>query len=191
MRYIMDERRRLLIAALKDENEEVRRSAAGALEKLDIRRRLDSLAHQIESAEMLEKIRVVYALAELKGPTIIELVAKACKDPSEDVRAASARVFGEMRDVRALPHLVEMLKDESAIVARAAVDAIANYNDPGLLGPLMGALKNKDKGVVERAVGLVGRTGDKRAEEAMIHFAVKGNAKMRCRAIEALGGMEV
>jgi hypothetical protein len=54
----------------------------------------------------------------------------------------------------------------------------------------MQMLKSKDQGVVERAIEVVGRSGDKRAEQAMLYFSVKGNINMRYRAIRALGVME-
>jgi len=55
---------------------------------------------------------------------------------------------------------------------------------------LMQMLKDTDAGVVERAIDAIGKIGDKRTEEAMIHFASKGNEKMRALAIKALGEMD-
>ena len=89
-----------------------------------------------------------------------------------------------------MPAVVESLKDESPVVVRVAIEALANLWDQRLLGPLMQMLRSKDHGVVERALDVIGRSGDKRAENAMIYFAVKGNRTMRMLAIKALGVME-
>ncbi len=86
--------------------------------------------------------------------------------------------------------LVECLKDENVIVKRVAVDAISNFRDSQLMAPVMHMLKSRDAGVVERAIEFIGRSGDRRAEEAMVYFAIKGNLSMRYRALKALGVME-
>jgi len=186
----MDRRKQVLIDALGDDDASVRGSAAEALEKIEIRGMLDTLAARLDSGEMLEKLRAVYALIDLKGERVIKLLTKAAKDPSEDVRAAALRVLGRTADYTLLRELVEALGDESPIVARTAVEALGNFRDPRLLRPLMQSLKSKDAGVVERAIEVVGNLGDKRAEEAMVYFANKGNPRMRELAIKALGVMD-
>ncbi len=186
----MDKRKETLIAALRDGDEAVRKAAAAALENIEARERIDHLAKKIESGEMLEKIKGVYALNGLKGPKITEILVKAAKDPSEDVRAAAVRVLSNLSDGAALQQLSEALQDSNPIVVRCAIDALAAYRDPRLLGSFMKVLKHTDPGVVERAIEAVGNIGDKRSEEAMIYFAVKGNQRMRGLAMKALGEMD-
>ncbi|MFQ5736586.1 MAG: HEAT repeat domain-containing protein [Thermodesulfobacteriota bacterium] len=185
----MEKRKQILIDALQDKDPQVRKYAADALEKLEIRERIDRITEKIEQGEMLEKIRAIYALMDLKGENVNAILIKALKDPSEDVRAAAVRVLGGKGEGAITP-LVEALKDTSPIVVRGVVEALCNFEDHRLLGPLMGALRNPDTGVVERALEAISRLGDKRAEEAMIHFAVKGNGRMRGLAIKALGEMD-
>ena len=185
----MEKRKEILVNALKDKESQVRKCAADALEKLEIRARLDVIAEKIEKSEMLEKIRAIYALMDLKGSNVNALLATALKDPSEDVRAAAVRVLGGKGE-GVIPFLVEVLKDESPIVVRGVVEVLGDFEDSRLLGPLMGTLKNPDSGVVERALEAISRLGDKRAEEAMFHFAEKGNCRMRSLAIKALGEMD-
>jgi HEAT repeat protein len=186
----MDKRKGVLLTALKDNEEDVRRTAAEALEKYEIRQRLDFLSMKIEKGEMLEKIRAIYALSDLKGQRVVAILLHALKDLSEDVKAAALRVLGTIADKNALPQIVETLKDSSPTVVRVAVEALSRYNDPRVLGYLMQMLKNTDPGVVEKALEVIAFLGDKRAEEAMVHFALKGNARMRKIALKALGEME-
>lgn len=180
----------MLVAALKDKSEEIRKLAAESLEKCEVRARLDALANKIESAEMLEKVRAIYALTDIKGPRVVEILLKAAKDPSEDVRAAAVRVLGRVADITQIQQLVDALKDTSPIVQRVAVEVLGSFRDSRLLGHMMHLLKNTDSGVTERAIDVIARIGDKRSEEAMLHFAVKGNPKMRVIAIKALGEMD-
>lgn len=186
----MNKRKEFLISCLQDRDEQTRKLAAEALEKIETRARLDILAQKIENGEMLEKIRAVYALVDLKGPRVEDLVKKACKDPSEDVRSAAVRVLGAIGQ-NTLAILVELLKDQSPMVVRTAVEALNRYKDPRLLGPLMQMLKHQDPGVVERAIEGIGKIGDKRSEDAMLYFAQKGNPKMKGLALKALGEMDV
>lgn len=187
----MSKRREVITAALKDADTGIRKAAAEALEKLQARERIDALARKVETGEMLEKVKVIYALSDLRGPRVAEILTRALKDPVEDVRAAAVRALGNFADPATLPQLVESLKDSSPIVARAAVEALSTFKDPRLLGPFMQMLKHQDSGVVERALEAVSRTGDKRAEEALLYFAAKGNPKMREIALKGLGAMDV
>lgn len=186
----MSRRKEIILASLRDADPQVKKAAAEALEKLQARERLDALSRKIETGEMLEKIRVIYALSDLRGPRIAEVLTASLKDPVEDVRAAGVRALGNLGDPATLPQLVESLKDTSPIVARAAVEALSNFRDPRLLGPFMQMLKHQDPGVVERALEAVSKIGDKRAEDAFAYFAAKGNPKMKAIALKGLGTMD-
>lgn len=187
----MSKRREAINAALKDSDTGIRKAAAEALEKLQARERIEALANKVETGEMLEKVKVIYALSDLRGARVAEVLTKALKDPVEDVRAAAVRALGNFSDPATLPQLVESLKDSSPVVARAAVEALSTFKDPRLLGPFMQMLKHQDQGVVERALEAVARVGDKRAEDALLYFAAKGNPKMREIALKGLGAMDV
>lgn len=187
----MSNRRDILLGALKDADSQVRKAAAEALEKLQARERLDALEKKIETGEMLEKIRIIYALSDLRGPKVAEVLSRALKDPLEDVRAAAVRALSTLGDPAALPQMVESLKDQSPVVARAAVEALSVFKDPRLLGPFMQMLKHKDSGVVERALEAAAAIGDKRAEEALVYFAAKGNPVMKVIALKGLGSMDI
>jgi len=186
----MSKRREILLGGLKDPDSQVKKAAAEALEKLQARERLDALAQKIATGEMIEKIKVIYALSDLRGPRVAEVLTKALKDPVEDVRAAAVRALGNLGDPATLPQLVESLRDTSPIVARAAVEALSTFKDPRLLGPFMQMLKHQDPGVVERALEAVANIGDKRAEEAFTYFASKGNPRMKAIAFKGLGSMD-
>ncbi|MBI5560157.1 MAG: HEAT repeat domain-containing protein [Deltaproteobacteria bacterium] len=186
----MDKRKQALVKALQEKDEAVRSAAAEALERLEIRARLVYLEKMVDSGEMIEKLRAVYALSNLRGQEVLRILVKASKDPLEDVRAAALRVLGKIGDKGVLSEIVERLKDPSLVVERVAVSALGSFRDPQILALLMQMLKSKDPGVIENTLDVIGRIGDKRTEEAMLYFAVKGNAAMRASAIRALGMME-
>ncbi|HZX35921.1 MAG TPA: HEAT repeat domain-containing protein [Thermodesulfobacteriota bacterium] len=188
----MEKRKQLLVRALQDSDENIRTLAAESLERLEIRGRLAFLEKVFETGDKMAKLRAVYALSNLRGAQVVSILLKASKDEIEDVRAAAVRVIGSIADKEVLPELIERLNDPSSIVERVVIDAISAYREPQTIVPLMQLLKtSKDPGVIERVLDAIGRTGDKRAEEAMSYFAVKGNFNMRCISLRSLGYMEV
>ena len=187
---MIEDRRKILVAAMQDENEQIRASAAEAMEFLELRGRLDHFAKTLDEGEKTEKLKAVYALGNLRGDDIVKLLLKATKDEIEDVRASAVRALGKFADNRILPNLIECLKDESPIVQRVAIDAIASFKDPQLIVPLIDMMKSTDAGVVERSIHAVSSSGSKKVEEAMIFFIRKGNTTMKSLAMKAIGIME-
>ncbi len=187
----MERRREILLRALQSDNDAVRQASAEAMENLEIRERLPELERIITcEGTRIEKLRALYSLSRLRGQRVMSLAAKALSDDDEDVRATAVRVLGEIGDRRILPELVEMLKDRSDVVKRVTLDALANFREPKLVAPLLYALKSDDPGVIERAIKLIARLGDSKAEQAILYFSVKGTTPARELAIRALGMME-
>ena len=187
---VMEARKQVLISALKDPDPTVKHAAAEALEKLELRTKFPALERLIGSGEKIEKLRAIYALAGMRGPSVSTLLARALKDDIEDVRAAAVRTLADLSDRAVLPQLVEALKDPSVIVEREVIDALMRFTEPQLVGPYIHMLKSKDTGVIERAIDALAVYGDKKAEEAMVFYATKGTVSMKCKAIRALGMME-
>ena len=175
---------------MQESDEKVKNAAASALERLEIRAKLDMIGKMLAEGQKMDKLRGVYALANLRGPKVVELLVKAAKDDIEDVRASAIRALGSIADKAALHDLVEALKDESVIVERVVIETLSRFREPQLVGPLIHMLKSKDPGVIERALEVLASFADKRAEEAMMFFAAKGNSTMKCAAVRALGMME-
>ena len=186
----MKKRRECFIAALKDTGEGVSAAAAEALERLDIREAAASLEGMLASVDKLEKLRAIYAVSKLRGTEATAFVMKALKDPVEDVRSTACRVLGDIGDSSVTGALVEALGDESVMVQREALTALSTFRDPGALLHVMQMLKSQDPGVVERAIEIVGDSGDKRVEEAMLYYVANGTPGMKSRALKALGTME-
>lgn len=187
----MEKRKEILLKALQSDDEAIRKASAEAMENLEIRERLPELEKIITGeAPRQDKLRALYSLSRLRGESVMRLAAKALSDSDEDVRATAVRVLAEIGDRRILPELVEMLKDTSDVVKRVTLDALSGFREPKLIGPLLYALKSQDTGVIERAIRLIARLGDKKAEQAMLYFSVKGSPQVKELAIRALGMME-
>jgi len=186
----MSNRKDILVQSLVNPNDQIRRAAAEALEGLDIRSRILTLRKLIKEGSKVEKLRAIYAVGSLRGSQVEKVLLEATGDEVEDIRAAAIRSLGEFADTRILPELLGKLQDPSPVVERVVIDALYHFREPQIVGPLMNKLKSKDAGVVERAIHAIGRTGDKRAEEAMLFYAAKGTTAIKVAAMKALGMME-
>jgi len=98
-----------LIQALKESDVQIRRAAAGALEK-------------VGNAEAVE------AIGDSRA---VEYLIQALMDKEEDVRWYSAMALGEIGDQRALEPLTQALRDKSEIVRQYAQDALKKMKAMG------------------------------------------------------------
>ncbi len=128
-----------LIAALGDEDDEVRRQAQVTLNELGV-----------EAVEPLGK-------ALLHG------------SPEVRRRAAALLAnFGDARVVEILLEALERLRTErDDLTLLQVVDALGNFGDPRAVKPLVDALDNATSNVRRRIIRTLVSIGDKRAAEAI------------------------
>lgn len=69
-------------------------------------------------------------LLGIEDPTLTSLFMDLVSDPSEEIRLRAVVALGELRSAEAVPVLTRALRDPSAGVRRAAVDALAEIEDP-------------------------------------------------------------
>jgi hypothetical protein len=84
------------------------------------------------------------ALGKLGKPAVEHLVT-ALHHPSREVRLGIIEALGEIRDYRAVPVLLPLLKDESAEVRWATTLALGEIGDPRALQPVTLSLLDPDK----------------------------------------------
>ena len=128
-----------LVAALKDEDRDVRDSAAAALGRLG-----------------------------QAGPEAVAALVAALKDEYWDVRDSAAAALGRLGQAgpEEVAALVAALKDEDPGVRRLAAEASGRLGQAGpeVVAALVAALKDKDRDVRRRAAAALGRLGQARAE---------------------------
>ncbi|MCS6294667.1 MAG: HEAT repeat domain-containing protein [Nitrospira sp.] len=134
-----------LVEHLEDPSEAVRRASALALGEVGV-----SAAHEGQILQALRNsdvsTRVAASLALLSLDTVsfsTDLVA-GLKDSDPQVRQGVAAVLGETGDVRSLPSLVGLLKNDADAGVRAeAAFRLGKVGDTGVLGALS-AVVEKD-----------------------------------------------
>jgi HEAT repeat protein len=186
-----------LIAALKDEDSHVRKSAAKALEQMkwqpkDDREqvvwfiakqnwnelvKLGAVAVEPLIAALKDKdyekdshVRenAAKALGQIKDARAVELLIAALKDKDFEVSTGAADALGQSKDARAVEPLIAALKDENWSVRIGAAKALGQIKAACAVEPLIAALKDKDKYVRIEAVRALGQSKDARVVEPLI-----------------------
>jgi HEAT repeat protein len=164
--------RKSLVAALKDDDADVREAAAQALKSLGWKPTKDThrawlafvggkwdelVSLGAASVEPLvvaarghrdSKVQAAAVKALLRiGAVAVEPLIVALEDKDGRVRKAAAEALGKIGDARAVEPLTKALWDESWNVRMAAAEALGKIGDPRAAEPLLVALNSWDVGV--------------------------------------------
>jgi len=148
----------VLISALQDEDDDVRRDATKALGEMG-----DSRAVE---------------------PLIVVLQ----EDEDEGVRAGAAEALGVLGDIRAVEPLIQtLLEDGDRGVRESAAKALGLIGDNRAVDPLIQVLLGDEEASVRaKAAEALGLIGDNRAVEALTQALEDENSNVRYRAQKAL-----
>ncbi len=170
-----------LIVALKDKNENVRASAAGALGRImqanasrGIRdlRVIEALIAALKDQNFEVRGSAVSALGYTKDPRVVEPLITALKDENERVRMSAAWTLGVIGDPRAVEPLIAALALPTEGHAwftglrQALTTALARIGAPSV-EPLIAALQDPNFGVRLGAAEALNKFNDPRAANAL------------------------
>jgi HEAT repeat protein len=134
--------------ALGDENAEVQRRAALALERLGF---LDRLIEALGSLDPKPRAAAYAGLLQLGRAGLVEGIAARLRHESMAVRSAIAKACGELRAERAGPSLLKALVDPAWPVRAALCEAIGQLKVPGGAPLLLPLLLDPEESVREAA----------------------------------------
>lgn len=180
-------RREVLLAALKDSDNGVRKVAAESLELLERYEGLGRLEQVLVSGLLQDRVAAVYVLESLNCAASNALLMVALKDDDDDVRAVAIQISGTRRLPEALPLLVQCLKVESASVAVYAAGALGQYNDERLVPYLQAICSQADTELLCASLEALGQLGFIQAEDCVCGYIDDPRAEVRVAAVKALG----
>lgn len=165
-----------LIKNLKSNDKEARYQAASAFRQIKDSRSIKPLISVAKSSSEDVEVRreAMFALVAQKAPQVDPLVIDAfidiAKSSHDDykVRIIAVLVLKRLDDPHAVETLIELLKrpDESIDV----VDVLGERKDAYTVDLLIGALKNNDSKVRDRATYALGLIQDPRAMKPLIEM---------------------
>ena len=178
---------RYLGEAMASNRYSVRNAAVVAAGKIGLTELLDRISALIDDNDQDVRKGVVDALVRL-APTgrekVSAIAGMLAASASHDSRRDAARLFAALADAE---HLSLLVKDESSIVRRSAVTALAGLRLPECLGNLVMALVDEDPDVrIAAATGLGEMQGDG-AVEPLILSLNDEDPWVRCAALRSLG----
>ncbi|MBN1122252.1 MAG: HEAT repeat domain-containing protein [Anaerolineae bacterium] len=205
-----------LIAALEDEDENARRSAAETLGYIrDVRAvdpLIDTIRHEdtvfggiataalgdIGDARAVEPLIAVLDDEKLRssaynalvkiGSAAVEPLAAALQSRDWSVRETAARILGQSRDARAVEPLIAALKDRDEDVRREVYIALKNIGRPAV-EPLIAVLKDGDNPVRVKAICLLAENEDPRAVQPLLAMLEDEDEEVRRTAAFCLRKM--
>jgi HEAT repeat protein len=159
-----------LIAALKDREAFVRRSAVVALGQIKDAHAVEPLIAALKDENASVRKSAVVALGQIKDARAVEPLIATLKDEDADARGSAAVALGEIKDVRAVNVLLTFLKDKRLDIIADAYAFFIRRGIPGTEDILIETLnKFGDPGMAEDFLNC----GNSKLEEAAYLWANK------------------
>lgn len=197
-----------LIRDLEAKEPEIRMNAAIDLGKLKNPKVVPPLIAALKDKDQHVPLRAEESLVAL-GPVAVDALTGALRSRQEKSRPVIARILGKIMDLRGIDPLVEAAGDPDAALAKEARDALLkvlsaalkdgnlevrlkaakllqDVPDPSAVEPLIGALRDKDGNVRQRAGIALAKIG-KPAEKSLVGLLRDPDPEMRRLAAEQLG----
>jgi HEAT repeat protein len=175
----------LLIRALQDKDNGVRRQVVEVIRELRDNRAVESLIVALhDDDEYLCRV-VIAALGELGDSRAVEPLIELLKNENVFICSSAEQALGDIGDSRAVEPLIELLKNENVFIRNAAVKALGDIGDSRAVEPLIEALK--DSSLCEIAVITLGKLRDSRAVGPLIELLKNQNEYLRSSTAGALG----
>ncbi|MEA3470343.1 MAG: HEAT repeat domain-containing protein, partial [Thermodesulfobacteriota bacterium] len=209
----------LLIIALKDKEDDIRKKALQALGKTGDPRGVPSIVAALkdenpdirfESAAALKRIGnegavkpLINALedesAEVReiaadalmaiGSPAVESLINALAEGRKSSRRLAAHALGTIGDARSIEPLIAALKDEDWKVVKGSALSLGKIGVKSALEPLVALLEEKDPNIREGAAEALGTIGDKRAVPPLIDALADESSFVRRKAADSLGAL--
>lgn len=193
-----------LLGALEDPSPELRLAAAAAVGQrrlsealpLLVRRlRAASVEEDFEGQEEVDAMAAALIGVAKPGPGVASAATdeaigllEGCLDGSvENVRLSVARVVGRIGRREDAQMVTFLLKDPSARVRRAAVDALAHLEPGSVAEPLRLALADESADVRIAAAAALGASQNAEVIEDLERLAEDEDARVRAAAVRAVG----
>jgi HEAT repeat protein len=122
-----------------------------ALGELGLKKAVPKLKLLLKHPHPLVRAYAVRSLGEIADVGTYPLFVKMLVNETESVCIQSAKVVAKLKIKAAVPNLLTSLKHPENKVRRAAVDALGEVGDAGVLPVLEGILDDEDKYMVRKA----------------------------------------
>jgi HEAT repeat protein len=163
---------------------DIRRQAIRSLERMAGDKALEEIGAACNDPNWSVRIAALLSLVEIAGEGAIPALTEALNDYDPMVKKNAIVCLGKLRCYRSIETLVRLLAD--AEMGKYAQEALLNFGRLGLPW-LHRMLKNPHQpGLRERIIDLIGRIGDRKSIETLIHVLDDPNPSVRLAAVDSL-----
>ncbi|MCL4250614.1 MAG: HEAT repeat domain-containing protein [Anaerolineae bacterium] len=174
-------------AALRDPDEDLRRSSAIALGQLGDVRAMSPLIDALRDSNARVRGSTVNSLGLLRDARVVLPLNEALRDPEASVRRSAAQMLGKLGDTRAVLPLIDSAQDHHWLVRRDAVDALGKIGDERAFPQLIESLRDQETRVCSYAARALGRLGNALAVLPLLDSLQDPRALVRSSSARALG----
>jgi HEAT repeat protein len=178
-----------LIRTLKDENYQVRTSAAFILGEIGDKRAVKQLIQSLKDKNRDVRYAAACALGDIKDKKALGPLIETLKDEHWEVRRDAVCALYELKDKKASAPLVETLIDKRWEVRQDAAFALRKLGDKKAIEPLIHTLNDENERVRLHVASALGSFRDKKVVEPLIQALKDEDEKVRQNAAWALNSI--
>ena len=177
----------ILREGMRSDSPELRRVSAIATGKIGLTALVDDLSGLLEDDVPEVRDGVIAALSRMAGggrDAVLTVAVSLSGAPSPEKRRSAAMLFAALQDAEKLSLLV---KDEEALVRKAAITSLAQLKAPSAVSHLAMALADEDADVRGATAAALGEIG---GDEALVPLLLALNDEdswVKCAALRSLG----
>ena len=145
------------------ETQEVRRRAVEAVAPFDTPEVHQIIREAYGSDNFEMKCSAVYAMGKSCNPQWLSTILQELSSPHPAMRYEASNACGEMGEEEAVPHLIQLFKDDDQQAQASAIAAVGAIGGNLAKRALLSCLKSSDDAVVEaaeEALEVLGETSD-------------------------------
>jgi len=176
-----------LVKLLTDPSAAVREAASVAMDRTRAKRSMEEFRSTIRDGTVEEKLRTIYAAAELGGSEGISLLLQALSDRNAEVRGVAVRALSPFPSPGVIKSLWEMLPRERGVVLGNLLETLGASGRRELAPHVEKFLDHPEPEVRAKAVTAYSRLCDDPGCEKILPRAGDPNETVRAAVAEALG----
>lgn len=159
-----------LISALDNEDDEVRRLAAGSLNLFDCEKAIPSLVSALKSRDATVRRFAADTLGQIKSKKALQpLIAILVFDNDGSVKEEAAKALGKIKSSQAIEPLIDALMDPNNKGRSGAAEALGQIKAENAVDHLIAALTDTDDFTRLAAAKALGRIKPEKAVEPLIN----------------------
>ena len=177
-----------LTRLLSDRSAAVREAAVWAMDRIGAKRSVEEFRSRIRDGTIEEKLRVIYAAAEMGGQEGISLLLQALSDRDVEIRGAAVRALSPFPSPGVIKSLWEMLPRERGVVLGNLLETLGASGRRELAPHVEKFLDHPEPEVRAKAVTAYSRLCDGPGWEKILPRTGDPNETVRAAVAQALGG---